>query len=127
MQQVYRSRLQVSSVSEVKTNEQKAAGQNGAQEKAPEYYEVCCYLQRDAHEAHLETARYIRLHDCVVSCLQVTLAKPLGVRFARGNDGAAYVVRTDAKLGSTDSQIEVRTTPSSVSTTEAGGGGGLSW
>ena len=41
------------------------------------------------------------------SFLQVSLAKPLGVRFARGNDGGAYVVRTDAKLGSTDPQIEV--------------------
>lgn len=40
--------------------------------------------------------------------MQVTLAKPLGVRFSRGNDGGAYVVRTDAKLGNIDSQIEVR-------------------
>ena len=40
--------------------------------------------------------------------LQVSLVKPLGVRFARGNDGGAYVVRADAKLGSTDSNIEVR-------------------
>lgn len=40
--QVPRTRLQVSSVSEVKTNEPKAgtSGSNGAAEKAPEYYEV---------------------------------------------------------------------------------------
>ncbi|EIE25445.1 hypothetical protein COCSUDRAFT_13402 [Coccomyxa subellipsoidea C-169] len=42
-----------------------------------------------------------------VCILQVFLPKPLGVRFTRGNDGGAYVVRTDAKLGSSDSQIEV--------------------
>jgi hypothetical protein len=42
--QVSRTRLQVSSVSEVKTNEPKAgtSGNNGAAEKAPEYYEVRC-------------------------------------------------------------------------------------
>ena len=40
--QVPRTRLQVSSVSEVKTSEQKAGspGSNGAAGKAPEYYEV---------------------------------------------------------------------------------------
>ncbi|KAL4426075.1 hypothetical protein ABPG77_007871 [Micractinium sp. CCAP 211/92] len=37
---------------------------------------------------------------------EVTLAKPLGVKFARGNDGGAYVVRSDPKLGNTDSRIE---------------------
>lgn len=36
---------------------------------------------------------------------QVTLAKPLGVKFARGNDGGAYVVRSDPKLGNTDSRV----------------------
>lgn len=39
--------------------------------------------------------------------MQVYLAKPLGLRFARGNDGAAYIVRSDSKLGSTDPRIEV--------------------
>jgi len=37
----------------------------------------------------------------------VYLDKPLGVRFSRGNDGGAYIVRTDAKLGSIDPNIEV--------------------
>jgi hypothetical protein len=37
---------------------------------------------------------------------QVTLQKPLGVKFARGNDGGAYVVRSDPALGNTDSRIE---------------------
>lgn len=37
---------------------------------------------------------------------EVTLAKPLGVKFARGNDGGAYVVRSDPKLGNTDARIE---------------------
>ncbi|KAI7844917.1 hypothetical protein COHA_001565 [Chlorella ohadii] len=37
---------------------------------------------------------------------EVYLDKPLGVKFARGNDGGAYVVRSDPKLGNTDSKIE---------------------
>ena len=39
--------------------------------------------------------------------LQVTLQKPLGIRFSRGGDGGAYVVRTDPKIGNTDPQVEV--------------------
>jgi hypothetical protein len=38
---------------------------------------------------------------------QVDLPKPLGLRFARGNDGGAYVVANDPKLGNTDPRIEV--------------------
>eukprot|EP01026_Neomeris_dumetosa_P055963 TRINITY_DN51086_c0_g1_i1.p1 TRINITY_DN51086_c0_g1~~TRINITY_DN51086_c0_g1_i1.p1 ORF type:complete len:344 (-),score=59.02 TRINITY_DN51086_c0_g1_i1:135-1166(-) len=38
---------------------------------------------------------------------EVTLPKPLGLRFDRGNDGAAYIVKTDAQMGSTDPQIQV--------------------
>ncbi len=45
--------------------------------------------------------------DDACPAFQVNLPKPLGVRFTRGNDGSAYVVRTDAKLGSIDEQIEV--------------------
>lgn len=37
----------------------------------------------------------------------VYLDKPLGLRFARGNDGSAYISKSDAKLGSTDERIEV--------------------
>lgn len=33
--------------------------------------------------------------------------KPLGLRFARGSDGGAYVKRSDPNLGSTDSNIQV--------------------
>ena len=39
--------------------------------------------------------------------LQLTLQKPLGIRFSRGGDGGAYVVRTDPKIGNTDPQVEV--------------------
>lgn len=39
--------------------------------------------------------------------LQVELVKPLGLRFARGSDGGAYVKRSDPNLGSTDSNIQV--------------------
>ncbi|KAK9834004.1 hypothetical protein WJX81_002301 [Elliptochloris bilobata] len=37
---------------------------------------------------------------------EVYLDKPLGVRFSRGNDGGAYIVRSDPNLGSTDPNIE---------------------
>jgi hypothetical protein len=39
---------------------------------------------------------------------QVDLPKPLGLKFARGNDGGAYVVANDPKLGNTDPRIQVR-------------------
>eukprot|EP01025_Chloroclados_australasicus_P069693 TRINITY_DN986_c0_g1_i1.p1 TRINITY_DN986_c0_g1~~TRINITY_DN986_c0_g1_i1.p1 ORF type:complete len:325 (+),score=46.04 TRINITY_DN986_c0_g1_i1:175-1149(+) len=38
---------------------------------------------------------------------EVTLPKPLGVRFDRGVDGAAYIVKTDPQLGNTDPEIQV--------------------
>ncbi len=38
---------------------------------------------------------------------QVYLTKPLGLRFARGNDGAAYIVGSNPRVGDTDDQIEV--------------------
>ena len=74
MQQASRFHLQVSSVSEVKTNEPKAAGQNGAQGKAPEYYEVCSCR----HAGHMGHSQNSHAHICVSPFLQVTLAKPLG-------------------------------------------------
>eukprot|EP00884_Botryococcus_braunii_P008581 jgi/Botrbrau1/17724/Bobra.0166s0146.1 len=37
----------------------------------------------------------------------VYLDKPLGLRFQRGKDGGAYVVKSDKQIGSTDSRIEV--------------------
>ena len=39
---------------------------------------------------------------------QVELAKPLGLRFARGSDGGAYVARSDPNLGNTDSNVQVQ-------------------
>lgn len=41
-------------------------------------------------------------------CLQLDLPKPLGLKFARGNDGGAYVVVNDPKLGNTDPRVQVR-------------------
>lgn len=38
---------------------------------------------------------------------EVYLSKPLGLRFARGNDGQAYISKSDARLGNTDEDIEV--------------------
>jgi hypothetical protein len=38
---------------------------------------------------------------------EVYLTKPLGLRFARGNDGAAYIVGSNPRVGDTDDQIEV--------------------
>lgn len=39
---------------------------------------------------------------------KVDLPKPLGLRFARGSDGGAYIVANDPKLGNTDPRIQVR-------------------
>ena len=38
---------------------------------------------------------------------QVELVKPLGIRFARGSDGGAYVTRSDPNLGNTDTMVQV--------------------
>ena len=38
---------------------------------------------------------------------EVYLEKPLGLRFARGNDGKAYIAGTDSRIGMTDDRIEV--------------------
>ncbi len=38
---------------------------------------------------------------------QVELKKPLGLKFGRGNDGEAYILASDSKLGNTDDRIEV--------------------
>lgn len=38
---------------------------------------------------------------------EVFLQKPLGIKFARGNDGGAYVIRTDPTLGNTDPNVQV--------------------
>jgi hypothetical protein len=37
----------------------------------------------------------------------VSLPKPLGIRFGRGNDGEAYVLQSDKNLGNTDDRIQV--------------------
>ena len=39
--------------------------------------------------------------------LQVNIEKPMGIRFARGNDGAAYVLKSDPRAGNTDDRVEV--------------------
>ena len=39
--------------------------------------------------------------------LQVDLDKPLGLKFARGNDGGAYIIENDARKGNTDARIQV--------------------
>lgn len=31
----------------------------------------------------------------------------MGIRFARGNDGAAYVLKSDPRTGNTDDRVEV--------------------
>lgn len=38
----------------------------------------------------------------------MNLPKPIGVKFGRGNDGAAYVLKSDPNLGNTDEKIQVR-------------------
>ena len=39
--------------------------------------------------------------------VQVELVKPLGLRFARGSDGGAYVTKSDPNLGDTDTMVQV--------------------
>jgi hypothetical protein len=39
--------------------------------------------------------------------LQVNLPKPIGVRFGRGNDGAAYVRISEEAIGNIDERIQV--------------------
>jgi len=39
--------------------------------------------------------------------IEVRLDKPLGLRFARGNDSGAYVIVNDPRLGNTDERIQV--------------------
>lgn len=38
---------------------------------------------------------------------ELNLEKPLGIKFARGNDGGAYVIASDATVGATDDKVEV--------------------
>lgn len=33
--------------------------------------------------------------------------KPLGIKFARGSDGGAYVTRSDPNMGNTDKLVQV--------------------
>ena len=43
-------------------------------------------------------------------CTQVELVKPLGIKFARGSDGGAYVTRSDPNMGNTDKMVQVHGT-----------------
>ena len=38
---------------------------------------------------------------------QVELMKPLGMKFARGTDGGAYVTTSDPNMGNTDKMVQV--------------------
>ncbi len=67
--------------------------------------------QRALRQPDLQDSGRLRKTSCRHPCAQVYLDKPLGVRFSRGNDGGAYVVRSDEKIGSTDPSIEVRGKP----------------
>ncbi len=39
--------------------------------------------------------------------MQVYLDKPLGLRFARGNDGGAYIIGINSRIGNVDDRIQV--------------------
>lgn len=63
----------------------------------------------------LVRARLVRCHSTAVQAqaattteefIEVDLPKPLGLKFARGNDGGAYVIANDPKLGNTDERIQ---------------------
>jgi hypothetical protein len=49
----------------------------------------------------------INMFLCRTLPLQLDLPKPLGLKFARGNDGGAYVTVNDPNLGNTDPRIQV--------------------
>ena len=65
------------------------------------------------NEAVPSPARRAALHGLsplpgrpLLACPQVYLDKPLGLRFGRGTkDGAAYILRSDPRLGNTSDQI----------------------
>ncbi|GBF88376.1 hypothetical protein Rsub_01088 [Raphidocelis subcapitata] len=38
--------------------------------------------------------------------VEIDLPKPLGLKFARGNDGGAYVIKNDPALGNTDPRVQ---------------------
>ena len=52
-------------------------------------------------------SRLTTLATLYTSHVQVSLQKPIGVRFGRGKDGRAYVIATDESLGDTDSRIQI--------------------
>ena len=111
MQSSCRPGLRIKCAAEVKSSETKQAGaaSNGKADKEPEYYEVGLTppviddRSTDCPCTHCTCAKYLKAN----TVLQVTLQKPLGIRFSRGGDGGAYVVRTDPKIGNTDPQVEV--------------------
>lgn len=63
---------------------------------------VSCGLRTGTQTAHVRTRVTLRVW------LQVNLPKPIGVRFGRGNDGGAYVIKSEEALGNTDERIAVR-------------------
>lgn len=40
--------------------------------------------------------------------MQLDLPKPLGFKFARGNDGGAYIIEVNPKAGNIDARVQVR-------------------
>ena len=71
----------------------------------------CCDYKPSPPNHHIRYLKYRTLYNSGTTCAvmrQVELAKPLGLRFARGSDGGAYVARSDPNLGNTDSNVQVQ-------------------
>lgn len=65
-----------------------------------------CSRQHGSH-AVITRAATAQAEVAVGDTYEVYLDKPIGVRFARGNDGAAYIAGSDARIGMTDDRIAV--------------------
>eukprot|EP00879_Flechtneria_rotunda_P001171 GHRR01001317.1.p1 GENE.GHRR01001317.1~~GHRR01001317.1.p1 ORF type:complete len:312 (+),score=113.13 GHRR01001317.1:221-1156(+) len=63
---------------------------------ATRHARVCAAAQTTQTTAAAGTEEYI----------EVDLPKPLGLKFARGPDGGAYIIANDPKLGNTDPRIQ---------------------
>lgn len=86
---------------EVKSEEVPTESTDEGGQKRGEIYEV---------QAHC-TVCAKHIHKLTNVAMQVELVKPLGIRFARGSDGGAYVTRSDPNLGNTDKMVQVYVPP----------------
>mmetsp|Transcript_14255 Transcript_14255/g.43060 ORF Transcript_14255/g.43060 Transcript_14255/m.43060 type:complete len:353 (-) Transcript_14255:1461-2519(-) len=93
-----RSRQQLRSSQQLPSSQTQVAGQPLLLQ-LPTRAQRCSRLTAQAAATDAEVA--------VGDTYEVFLTKPLGIRFARGNDGKAYIVGADAAVGSSDNRISI--------------------